>query len=317
MNKKIINGLLFAAVAASGAANAAITSETLLNFNKGEPATPTVANPLVNGSTIVNTGMTLSAYAGFANTTPTIAGTVTAPTGVFGTPTYNPGGVPRPVGSCVGEGASGCYYEDGLVLGIVQDTSDPLSHLHRAGTTVGATQDTTLKYHSDSSGVYVRALDSTSFSLTSMGFSAPISAENPIYGANPTPDADGIIQPDGTGVLGANEYWEILGYSSALNPGLDTSVNGGSWVAKQTVANGFNGTVTLSSAFNNISAFWIHYHGYQQSPKDGIAFALELDNVKVNAAVAAVPVPAAVWLFGSGLMGLLYSAKRKAGSLVA
>ncbi len=293
MNKKIINGLLFAAVAASGVANAAITSETLLNFNKGEPATPTVANPLVNGQAFENPGMTLSAYAGFANNAP-IAG-----------------------GKCAGTGSAGCYYEDGLVLGIVQDTSDPVSHLHRAGTTTGANQDTSLKYHSDSSGIYIRALDSTAFSLTSMDFKAPISAENPVYGANPTVDVDGIIQPDGTGVLGANEYWEILGYSSALNPGLDTSVNGGSWVAKQTVANGFSGTVTLSSAFNNISAFWIHYHGYQQSPKDGMAFAMELDNVKVNAAVAAVPVPAAVWLFGSGLMGLLYSAKRKAGSLVA
>lgn len=298
MKKKIINGLFFAAVTASGAANASITGETLLNFNKGEPATPTVANLLVNGQAFVNSGMTLSAYAGFANKAP-IAG-----------------------GKCDGTGAAGCYYEDGLVVGIVQDTSDPVSHLHRGGTTTGATQDTSLKYHSDSSGVYVRALDSTAFSLTSMGFSAPISVDNPIYGDHPTVDGDGIIQPDGTGKLGANEYWEILGYSSALNPGLDTSVNGGSWVAKQAVANGFNGTLTLSSAFDNISAFWIHYHGYQQSPKDGIAFALELDNVLVGKAIiapppAAVPVPAAVWLFGSGLMGLLYSAKRKVGSMVA
>lgn len=33
--------------------------------------------------------------------------------------------------------------------------------------------------------------------------------------------------------------------------------------------------------------------------------------------VSAVPLPAGVWLFGSGLMGLLYSAKRKAGQLAA
>ena len=293
MNKKIINGLFFAAVAASGAANAAITSETLLNFNKGEPATPTVANPLVNGQTFTNPGMNFSAYSGFANNAP-IAG-----------------------GKCAGTGAAGCYYEDGLALGIVQDTSDGIAHLHRGGTTTGTDQNTSLMYHSDSSGVYVRALDSTAFSLTSMDFKAPIDAVNPVYGANPTFDADGIITPDGTGVLGANEYWEILGYASALNPGLDSAANSGSWIAKQTVANGFSGPLTLSSAFNNISAFWIHYHGYQQSPKDGYAFAVELDNIKVNAAVSAVPVPAAVWLFGSGLMGLLYSAKRKAGSLVA
>ncbi len=287
MNKKIINGLFIAAVAASGAANASITGPTLLNFNKGEPATPTVANPLVNGQAFVNPGMTSSAYSGFANNAP-IAG-----------------------GLCAGTGAAGCYYEDGLVLGIVQDTSDPISHLHRGGTTTGLTQDTTLKYHSDSSGVYVRALDSTAFSLTSMGFFAPINVDNPIYGANPVVDGDGIIQPDGTNILGANEYWEILGYASALNPGLDTSVDSGAYIARQTVANGFSGTVTLSSAFQDIGAFWIHYHGYQHSPTDGIGFALQLDNVLVGAAVAAVPLPAGVWLFGSGLMGLLYSAKRK------
>jgi len=33
--------------------------------------------------------------------------------------------------------------------------------------------------------------------------------------------------------------------------------------------------------------------------------------------VSSVPLPAGVWLFGSGLMGLLYSAKRKAGQLAA
>ena len=36
-----------------------------------------------------------------------------------------------------------------------------------------------------------------------------------------------------------------------------------------------------------------------------------LDNVKIFADVAAVPVPAAVWLFGSGLVGLFGVARRK------
>jgi len=52
MNKKIMNGLLFAAIAASSAAHASITSDTLLNFNKGNP-------PNVNiESTPGNLGMT-------------------------------------------------------------------------------------------------------------------------------------------------------------------------------------------------------------------------------------------------------------------
>lgn len=266
MNKKIISGALFAAVVtASGAANAAITSESILDFNPG---------------------MTFSAYAGFANNAPLADG------------------------SCVGTGAAGCFNDAGLVLGIVQDTSDPIAHVHRAGTS----SDRSLMYHGDSSGIYIRAQDSTMFSLTSMDINSSASDENP--------DATGTYISADTGesvtsVAGANDYFEILGYSSALNIGLDTAANSGSWIARQTVANGFNGLLTLDSAFNNIGALWIHYAGYQQSPKDGKAFALELDNVKVNAAVSAVPVPAAVWLFGSGLMGFLYSAKRKASALVA
>jgi hypothetical protein len=38
---------------------------------------------------------------------------------------------------------------------------------------------------------------------------------------------------------------------------------------------------------------------------------LEIDNVSVTADVSAVPVPAAVWLFGSGLLGLVGVARRK------
>ena len=254
MNKKIINGLLIAAVAASGAAHAAITTETLLNFNKGNPPTPNVE------STPGNIGMTFSSYSGFANTTPLVNG------------------------NCTGSGTSGCYYEDGLVVGIVRDTSNSIAHLHRNG----VPEDRMLGYHSDSSGIYIRAQDSTAFSLISMDFLAPIDeAENPDSGSN--------------------DFWEILGYGSALNIGLDTAPNSGSWVARQTVTNGFNGKLILDPAFSNISAFWIHYNGYQQTPGDGKQFGMELDNVVVNA----VPVPAAVWMFLSGMMGLLAIGKRK------
>lgn len=52
-------------------------------------------------------------------------------------------------------------------------------------------------------------------------------------------------------------------------------------------------------------------------------YAAEDDGLSIYAAkisfaatpVSAVPLPAGVWLFGSGLIGLLYSAKRKAGQL--
>ncbi|WP_434112883.1 VPLPA-CTERM sorting domain-containing protein [Methylocaldum sp. GT1TLB] len=227
---------------------------------------------IVSDVTIDFQGMTFSSYAGKPNLAP-VAG-----------------------GNCAGTGGNGCYYEDGIALGIVEDTSNPIAHLHRNG---GAS-NRLLGYHSDSTGIYVRAQDSTAFSLKSMDFHAPINDENP--------DA------------GANDVWEILGFSTAENPGLDTGdgTNYLTRVAYQTVANGFSGALTLDEAFNNISAFWIHYKGYPQTPADGKQFGMELDNVVLGApVVSAVPIPAAVWLFGTGLMGLVSLGRKKAHLTVA
>jgi len=48
---------------------------------------------------------------------------------------------------------------------------------------------------------------------------------------------------------------------------------------------------------------------------DANCFAdFSIDNVSINADVSAVPVPAAVWLFGSGLLGLVGVARRKASA---
>lgn len=243
MHKKLINGLLFGALAGmSQAGSAAITSETIINFNPG---------------------MNSSSYSGFANNA-AVAG-----------------------GNCAGSGSTGCYYEDGMVVGIVQDTSNPIAHLHRNGSSANRM----LGYHSDSSGIYIRAQDSSAFSLTTLDFLAPIGDENPDSGSN--------------------DYWEILGYSSALNTGLDTAANSGSWVVKKTITNGFEGTVLFSdnALWQNISAFWIHYNGYPQTPVDGKQFGVELDNIVVN---APVPVPAAIWMFGTGLLGLASVMRRKA-----
>jgi hypothetical protein len=227
-----------------------------------------VANASITGPTTINfSGMVSSSYAGKSNL------------------------APLATGNCAGTGNNGCFVEDGVVVGIVEDTSNVTAHVHREGGAV----DGSLGYHSDSSGIYVRAQDSTAFKLTSLDFLAPISVENP--------DSD------------ANDVWEILGFNTALNPGLDTG-NGTDYLTRsayQTVANGFNGTLLLDPAFQNINAFWIHYKGYPQTPDDGKAFAMELDNIVLNAAVppAAVPVPAAVWLFGSGLMGILANRRKK------
>ncbi|UOA07442.1 DUF3570 domain-containing protein [Methylobacter sp. S3L5C] len=200
-----------------------------------------VPGNIANNVTIdFNTGMSLSSYAGFANTSP-IAG-----------------------GGCPGSGSSGCYNQNGMVVGIVEDTSNPIAHLHRAGTVA----DRSLQYHSDSSGIYIRSQDSKAFSLDSMNFKAPISGANPDNGPN--------------------DYWEILGFNTALNPNLDTGdgTNYATRVAYQTVANGFDGTLQLNSSFNNINAAWIHFKGYPQTPTDGKEFSMALDNINVSPVLA-------------------------------
>ena len=57
-----------------------------------------------------------------------------------------------------------------------------------------------------------------------------------------------------------------------------------------------------------LPVFFIHGVGIQDLNDESWA----MDNLNVT--VAPVPVPAAVWLFGSGLMGLIGVARRKTTS---
>ena len=203
---------------------------------------------------------------------------------VFGTANVAPGG-----GSCGGIGP--CWLEEGAVVGVVEVPTNLGAHLHRTGPET----DRAIGYEADTSGIYLRADDNSAFGLVSLDFSAPISPENPDNGPN--------------------DFWEILGFDTAVNLDLESGdgTNYATRVAYQTVANGFDGTLVLDPAFANINAFWIHYNGYPSVPLDGKSFFLEVDDINLTAAaVAPVPIPAAVWLFGSGLLGFAASARKKA-----
>jgi len=180
-------------------------------------------------------------------------------------------------------GPSNCYHEDDFVIGVVNDPNDEGAHVHRAGSATNRK----LSYHSDSTGIYVRALDGHEFALISLDFSAPINeASNP---------GDG---PD--------DLWEILGFNTAVNPDLAAGdgTNYDTRVAYQTVANGFDGLLTLDASFHNINAFWIHYKGFPAVPNPAPDFELVVDNIRLGPAVEPVPVPAAVWMLGSGVAAL-------------
>ncbi|OAI20379.1 hypothetical protein A1359_20955 [Methylomonas lenta] len=232
---------------------------------------------------------------------------------------YGANQVPAAGGLCPETGGAACYVEDGVLIGSPTD-GNGTNHLHRTGSiTGGGLSDKALAYHGDSSGIYIRALDGSAFDLKSMIFQAPIGGTNYIYG--PAMDMNNPLsdQPADIGLLGPNEGWEIFGFSSAVNPNIQSTDGYGTAVAHSFIANGFEGLVgtnsssdfVLDAAFNNVSAVWIHYKGYPITPTDGIFFDMELDNVVLGAPVAAVPVPAAVWLFGTGLLGLVSFGRKK------
>jgi hypothetical protein len=99
-------------------------------------------------------------------------------------------------------------------------------------------------------------------------------------------------------------------------------------VAYQTVLQnpnspGFSGTLALNSDFNDadgINAIWIHFkgptsaNGYLDATEANAltpGFKVNIDDIVLES-VTSVPVPAAVWMFGSGLLGMLSLGRRKA-----
>lgn len=170
----------------------------------------------------------------------------------------NPNLAPDAGGDCPTRGPSGCFNQAGMVIGTPSDPSVLTNpHVHRDGNFA----DARLAYHGDSAGIYIRALNSAAFALTSLDFLAPITTDNPNTPAS---------------------SWDIIGFNTALNPNLTSIPSPPTQVASQSVPNGFNGTLTLDNTFQNINAFWIHYKGYPQTPTDGVAFQMGVDNVKLT-----------------------------------
>ncbi len=69
----------------------------------------------------------------------------------------------------------------------------------------------------------------------------------------------------------------------------------------------------FKSAISNIHEFkFVSNKDYPQwGDVDAIAATIGMDNITASADVSAVPVPAAIWLMGSGLFGLIGFSSRK------
>ena len=199
--------------------------------------------------------------------------------------------------ACVG---TSCVYQNGMVVGTV---TDPLgSHLHPGGS-IGATSNRNVSYENDSSGMYFRTADLTSFSFDKIYIDAHYDANKNPY----TPNGSEYYDP-------ALDYFEIRGFSDAINVGIGSAASFSNQVAYQTVQNGFVGDLTINDQFKDVKAVWIHYAGFPNVASiqaAGMTFYTVFDDIHVSSA-APVPVPAAVWLFGSGLIGLLSLGRKKA-----
>ena len=108
-----------------------------------------------------------------------------------------------------------CYLENDFVVGSILDPNNSGAHIHPGsnGNNKG------VNHHADAPGVYFRHEDGIAFSAINLLFKAPINANN-----NPR--------------TGPNDFWEILGFNTAVNPNLSSGdgTNYTTRVAYQTAA---------------------------------------------------------------------------------
>lgn len=206
-----------------------------------------------------------------------------------------------------------CYVEDGVVVGVVADPLDSGSHLHRRV----VSGEVKAEYEADSTGMYVRNADLSKFSLQNVDITV-------------------------VGATGGN--FVLYGYENALNPGLltnnvgtpfpdgqanPTDPEGGTvpYIARYQLPNqvASNGTLTLAELlavdqdWGSIGALWVTFEGFNHSPTNSYelgsvpGYVIHFDNMNIGAPVAApIPVPGAVWLFGSALVGFISRNRKKA-----
>ncbi len=203
-----------------------------------------------------------------------------------------------------------CFVQDGVVVGGVQDLTDPSAHYHRQG----SSSDREAQYHPDSTGIYVRREDYANFSLLSLNLR--IAGEDGgnfvIYGYADANDPPKLLQstPFGGGAYASTDPdWgsvtPVATYVFPNNPGPEFTLD----------------LTTLGPDFGNIGAFWLHFQGFNHSPTVNYDLGtypdwdIRIDDIVLGDPVLPpppIPAPAAFWLFGPALAGIGALARRKA-----
>ena len=151
----------------------------------------------------------------------------------------------------------------------------------------------------------------TSFDGVIVGSTQPASGSHP--GAPDGSESPSIDQPHdwfgGTGMFGSESATSILS-ASANTATLDFSGlvwdwNGVNDIHMYDATFGDAGIATLTCGVNcsNGDRYILDYAGHIRSGDGGLGGELVL--LHLEGTISAVPIPAAVWLFGSGLLGLI------------
>ena len=90
-------------------------------------------------------------------------------------------------------------------------------------------------------------------------------------------------------------------------------------IVNQSITSGgkYYGPANMTILASNLGApdsngkYWLNFGYFEAANTNNNNGAVGIDNIKITANVAPVPVPAAVWLFGSALMGFVGLQKRK------
>ena len=196
------------------------------------------------------------------------------------------------------------------------------SHIHVNGGG-GTGSDATPFIHGDVGGVYIDGAGTlNTFSLQSMDVN---------HAVLQAVDANGVLIPHD------NQTVTVRGYLGGVNGMQDGVISTAGSVYGETMR--YEGGVQVASAiitegdegaaFNFLQAdagfgevdyvefFFTDFYRVKPSIFGDAALDFEFDNIVVGGVVSAVPVPAAVWLFGTGIMGLLSFGRRKQFGLVA
>jgi hypothetical protein len=252
--------------------------------------------------------LSVSGIAGAAISEQTTVTFANAPTsGIFGKSNAIVGNINSNGSNCA---EASCYVENGVVISTVLDGTSAGAHLHVVGASPAARR---LHTHGDAGGVYIRLTDGSAFSFESIRIASSYSEDLDnvftkfLANGDPNPDWNSAI-----------DNFVIKGFSNASNPDLwqnnhptpvaETSV----FIGTNTGAGSFN-VLAANPDFANVNAVWIYAGGRYNAELAGQRnFDVKFDDIKLNAPVAAaVPLPGAVWLFGSAVMGFLARSKRQ------